>query len=292
MLQTGLIPGNRNADNIDEEMRKFEFVLYTSRSIQTDGVRAALLKSFGFGQVGGEVLLIHSDYVLGSLEEREYNAYKAKQAARQAKSYRYLHDSMTGGPGLVQIKNSAPYSADLETPVYLNPSARAEYNKSTKSWAFNAKQLVPQGPKADVDMTRQILSSFGGEEQRGVGVDVELISAINLENDAFLERNFTQQEIDYCRSRPDPQSSFAGRWSAKEAVVKAVSSFNLEAAKVWTQGSAAPLKEIEVVMAESGAPSVVFAGAAAEAAAKAGVHEVKVSISHSGEYAVAVATAL
>ncbi|KAG0226253.1 3-oxoacyl-[acyl-carrier-protein] synthase [Actinomortierella wolfii] len=275
-------------------MRKFEYVLYTSRSIQTDGVKAALLKSFGFGQVGGEVLLIHSDYVLGALEEREYEVYKAKQQARQAKSYRYLHDSMTGGAGLVQIKNAPPYSAELETPVYLNPSARAEYNKATKSWAFNAKQLVPQGPKADTAMTRQILSSFGNnpDQQRGVGVDVELISAINIENDAFLERNFTAQELDYCRTRPDPQSSLAGRWSAKEAVVKAVSSFALDSAKVWTQGAAAPLKEIEIVMAESGAPSVVFTGAAAEAAAKAGVKEVKVSISHSGEYAVAVATAL
>ncbi|KAF9167813.1 3-oxoacyl-[acyl-carrier-protein] synthase [Actinomortierella ambigua] len=294
VLQTGLIPGNRNADNIAEEMRKFEYVLYTSRSIQTDGVKAALLKSFGFGQVGGEVLVIHSDYVLGALEERDYQVYMAKQQARQAKSYRYLHDSMTGGAGLVQIKNAPPYSAELETPVYLNPSARAEYNKTTKSWAFNAKQLVPQpSNKADTAMTRAIMSTFGEETtQRGVGVDVELISAINVENDAFLERNFTQQEIEYCQARPDPQSSFAGRWSAKEAVVKAVSSFDLELAKVWTQGSAAPLKEIEIVMAESGAPSVVFAGAAAEAANKAGVKEVKVSISHSGEYAVAVATAL
>ncbi|KAF9021665.1 hypothetical protein BGZ52_001554, partial [Haplosporangium bisporale] len=61
---------------------------------------------------------------------------------------------------------------------------------------------------------------------------------------------------------------------------------------VWTQGAGAGLKEIEIVMAESGAPSVVFAGAAQEAAARAGVKEMKVSISHSGAYAVAVANAL
>ncbi|KAG0084606.1 3-oxoacyl-[acyl-carrier-protein] synthase [Podila epicladia] len=297
VLQTGLIPGNRNADNIDDTMRQFEHVLYTSRSIQTDGVKAGLLKSFGFGQVGGEVLLIHADYILGALEEHEYEAYKAKQQARQAKSYRYLHDSMTGGPALVQVKNAPPYTPELESPVYLNPSARAQYNNATKSWAFNAKALVPSSAKVDVGMTRAILEtsaaeSLGESSPRGVGVDVEMVSAINIENETFLERNFTAQEIEYCLSRPDPQASFAGRWSAKEAIVKAVSSFSLETEKVWTQGAGAGLKEIEIVMAESGAPSVVFAGAAQEAAAKAGVKEMKVSISHSGAYAVAVANAL
>ncbi|KAF9438054.1 3-oxoacyl-[acyl-carrier-protein] synthase [Entomortierella beljakovae] len=297
VLQTGLIPGNRNADNIDDAMRKFEHVLYTSRSIQTDGVKAGLLKSFGFGQVGGEVLLIHSDYVLGALEEHEYESYKAKHQARQAKAYRYLHDSMTGGPALVQVKNAPPYTPELESPVYLNPSARAQYNKATKSWAFNAKALVPADDKVDVDMTRAILQKSAAElsgqtSSKGVGVDVEMVSAINIENQNFLERNFTEQEIQYCLSRPDPQSSFAGRWSAKEAVVKAVSSFSLDTEKVWTQGAGAGLKEIEIVMAESGAPSVVFSGAAQEAAAKAGVKEIKVSISHSGAYAVAVANAV
>ncbi|KAG0241381.1 3-oxoacyl-[acyl-carrier-protein] synthase [Mortierella sp. GBA43] len=297
VLQSGLIPGNRNADNIDDVMRQFEYVLYTSRSIQTDGVKAGLLKSFGFGQVGGEVLLIHSDYILGALEEHEYEAYKLKRQARQSKSYRYLHDSITGGPGLVQVKNAPPYTPELESPVYLNPSARAQYNAETKSWAFNPKALVPAREEVDVKMTRAILEtsateSLGASSSRGVGVDVEMVSAINIDNETFLERNFTQQEIDYCLSRPDPQASFAGRWSAKEAVVKAVSSYSLNSEKVWTQGAGAGLREIEIVMAESGAPSVVFSGAAQEAATKAGVKEIKVSISHSGAYAVAVANAL
>ncbi|KAF9403272.1 3-oxoacyl-[acyl-carrier-protein] synthase [Podila epigama] len=204
---------------------------------------------------------------------------------------------MTGGPALVQVKNAPPYTPELESPVYLNPSARAQYNSTTKSWAFNAKSLQPAPAKVDVDMTRAILEtsateSAGSSSTRGVGVDVEMVSAINIENETFLERNFTAQEIEYCLSRPDPRSSFAGRWSAKEAVVKAVSSFSLDTEKVWTQGAGAGLKEIEIVMAESGAPSVVFSGAAQEAATKAGVKEMKVSISHSGAYAVAVANAL
>ena len=41
---------------------------------------------------------------------------------------------------------------------------------------------------------------------------------------AFVARNFTPAEIEYCSSAPSPPSSFAGRWAAKEAVVKALSS--------------------------------------------------------------------
>lgn len=48
--------GNRNADNIDAKLRSFDRIVYLNRSLETYGFRAALLKSFGFGQVGGEVL--------------------------------------------------------------------------------------------------------------------------------------------------------------------------------------------------------------------------------------------
>jgi len=61
-LDTGLVPGNRNADNIEAKLRAFDHVYYPSQTIQTDSLKAGLLKSFGFGQVGGEVLVIHPDY--------------------------------------------------------------------------------------------------------------------------------------------------------------------------------------------------------------------------------------
>ena len=62
---------------------------------------------------------------------------------------------------------------------------------------------------------------------RGIGVDLQVISeidaALSSSGEHFLARNFSQREIVYCRSRPDPAASFAGRWAAKEAVVKALS---------------------------------------------------------------------
>jgi len=49
-----------------------------------------------------------------------------------------------------------------------------------------------------------------------IGVDVELISSINIDNENFIERNFTSAEQEYCPKAPSSQASFAGRSSAKE----------------------------------------------------------------------------
>ncbi|KAJ2034114.1 fatty acid synthase alpha subunit Lsd1 [Coemansia sp. S3946] len=70
-LRTGLIPGNRNADNIGKELESFDYALYLSKSIQTSGVKAGLIKSFGFGQVGGELLVVHPDYLLATLTHEQ-----------------------------------------------------------------------------------------------------------------------------------------------------------------------------------------------------------------------------
>jgi fatty acid synthase subunit beta len=123
--------------------------------------------------------------------------------------------------------------------------------------------------------------------KRGVGVDVELTNAVNIENSTFIERNFTTAEIEYCQTRPDPQASFTGRWSAKEAVFKAISSYG----NIPSDGAAAPLNEIEIKSNEVGAPVVVLTGKALNAASTAGIKNVNVSISHSGAYSVAVALA-
>ncbi|KAL6402710.1 fatty acid synthase subunit alpha reductase [Ilyonectria robusta] len=84
-------------------------------------------------------------------------------------------------------------------------------------------------------------------------------------------------------SAPSSQSSFAGRWSAKEAVFKSLG--------VASQGAGAALKDIEILKGETGAPTVSLHGDAAAAAKKAGVKDITVSISHSDSQAIAVAVA-
>lgn len=61
---------------------------------------------------------------------------------------------------------------------------------------------------------------------KGIGTDIveveRIRQAIARYESRFLNRLFTQQEQDYCLSRPDPAIHFAGRFAAKEALVKAL----------------------------------------------------------------------
>ncbi|KAJ1953410.1 fatty acid synthase alpha subunit Lsd1, partial [Linderina pennispora] len=92
ILDTGIIPGNRNADNISSELEDYDLIFYPNKSVKTSGVKAVLLKSFGFGQVGGEVLAVHPDYLLAALPDAELSAYQAKVQQRAQQATRYWQD--------------------------------------------------------------------------------------------------------------------------------------------------------------------------------------------------------
>ncbi|KAJ1728367.1 fatty acid synthase alpha subunit Lsd1, partial [Coemansia sp. Benny D160-2] len=135
-LRTGIVPGNRNADNIDEDLRACEYALYLSKSIQTPGIKAAMLTSFGFGQVGGELLIIHPDYVLATLDQSQLDAYNEKLARRDAMSYRYWQNTLVGNHPFIQIKEHAPFTPEQEEQVYLDPTIRAHLNPTTREYEF------------------------------------------------------------------------------------------------------------------------------------------------------------
>lgn len=114
-----------------------------------------------------------------------------------------------------------------------------------------------------------------------VGVDLvsveDVRESVNTFGDRFLRRVFTDEEIRYCLSRNTAYESFAARFAAKEAVIKALSC--VEAGIDWRQ--------IEVVRAPSGACSVRLTGTAAEWARACGVGNLSLSLSHADEYAIA-----
>ncbi|KAA8909923.1 hypothetical protein TRICI_004308 [Trichomonascus ciferrii] len=283
ILNTGLVPGNRNADNIDSVMQDFDKIVYPSVTVQTDGIKAASVTSFGFGQKGAQAVVIHSDYFYASLSKSTYEAYAKKVAARYSKAYRYWHNAIAEN-SMFEAKDKPPYTDDQEATVYLNPLARVEKEQKTNALTFNKKTLkladVPGGSNHTADVLAQMAKSTVGDNGN-VGVDVESVSAVNIDNATFVERNFTQQERDYCFAAPDPQASFAGTWSAKEAVFKSLG--------VASKGAGAELQSIEIVRNAKGAPEVVLHGDAKSAAASKGVKNVKVSISHNDLQAIAVA---
>ncbi|KAI0635636.1 fatty acid synthase [Trametes polyzona] len=279
-VQSGIIPGNRNADNIDANFKQHTFLIFPSKTIHTDGIRAGIMSSFGFGQVGGTCMVIHPRYLLAALEPSTYEAYKVKNQRRQRLCYKAMSEMMISN-SLVRVKDSPPYTKDLEAPVLLNPLARASYNAKTGSYEFTPKLAVkPEDNLANVSAVTEVLSKSA---TAGVGVDQELISAVPSWNPTFVERNFTDAEIAYCRSQPSPPASFAARWVGKEAVFKSLG--------VASKGAAAAMKDIEILPDASGVPTVTLHGDAKAAAEAKGVKKVHISLSHSDTTAIAFAQA-
>jgi holo-[acyl-carrier protein] synthase len=118
----------------------------------------------------------------------------------------------------------------------------------------------------------------------GLGADVcsvERMRASLARTPGLRLRVFTDAERSYCDSCRDPAPRYAARFAAKEAAMKAMS-VGLGACK---------LREIEVVRGESGAPGLVLHAGAAALAAERGIRSWRVSLSHDGGVAFAVALA-
>jgi fatty acid synthase subunit alpha len=252
--------------------------------MQTDGIKAFSVTSFGFGQKGAQAIGIHPKYLYATLDQAEFQRYKIKVEARQKKAYRYFHNGLINNT-LFVAKTHSPYANELESQVFLNPEYRVQADKKTAELTYPS--IFPKKPASkNAETTKTMLESLAqasAAEGSKVGVDVEDINAINIDNDTFVDRNFTQQEQAYCKKAPSPQASFAGRWSAKEAVFKSLG--------VCSKGAGAPLLDIEIRNDENGAPVVELHGDAAKAAREVGCKNVNVSISHSDTQAIAVAVA-
>lgn len=117
----------------------------------------------------------------------------------------------------------------------------------------------------------------------GVGVDIVEIRRIKeaMEKHAnFIDRLFSKNEIEYFKVRNLRPEFVAGRFAAKEAIVKAMG----------TGFSGFEIKDIEIDRTASGKPIVVLRGKAKMIAQKCGNYKIHVSISHSLDNAIAYAT--
>lgn len=116
----------------------------------------------------------------------------------------------------------------------------------------------------------------------GLGVDMEEIGrlrdAIGRHGRAFLERVFTAAEIEYCQRHRDSAERFAGRFAAKEAAMKALGTG-------WSRG--VRWRDIEVTRLPGQRPTIVFHGVARERAERLGARHISLSITHTGNLAMA-----
>lgn len=250
-LNTGLVPGNRNADNVDKVMEKFDYIVYPSQSIQTDGIKAFSVTSFGFGQKGAQAIGIHPKYLFASLDHTQFQTYKQKVEARQKKSYRYYHDGLINNT-MFRAKDKSPYEDAQQAQIFLNPEARVTSDSKSSLYSYPTSAPKKVSDQSTTEMVKSLMEA-NASGNSSPGVDIEAIDALNIDNSTFIGRNFTDAEVAYCRKAPNPQASFTGKWSAKEAVFKSL--------KVQSRGAGAPLKDIEINNDASGAPTVTVSQA-------------------------------
>lgn len=108
----------------------------------------------------------------------------------------------------------------------------------------------------------------------GIGIDIietERIRKIIGKTPGFLKRFFSRSETEYCLKHRNKYERFAAKFSAKEAVIKALGDKNI------------PLKEIEIINEFSGKP-VARLG-------KKIRFDLMISVSHTKNYACAVCMA-
>ena len=122
-----------------------------------------------------------------------------------------------------------------------------------------------------------------------VGLGTDIVECVRIRKmieehaELFLQRVYTEKEIRYCNSRRRATEHFAGRWAAKEAVLKALGTG-------WRRGIS--WRDIEIRNDFSGQPKVAVRGEAKEIAKKMRLDDLLISISHCRSFATACAIAI
>ena len=115
----------------------------------------------------------------------------------------------------------------------------------------------------------------------GVGTDIIEVDRIRKfisKGEVFKERVWTPKEIEYCNTHGDPAPSFAARFAAKEAFVKALGTGFIKGIG---------FSQIEVYHDELNKPHLRLEGTAKEFSDKAGVTNIHLTLSHVKEHATA-----
>jgi holo-[acyl-carrier protein] synthase len=121
----------------------------------------------------------------------------------------------------------------------------------------------------------------------GIGTDIveclRIGRMIEQHGELFLTRVYTEREVRYCQGRKNATEHFAGRWAAKEAILKCLGT-GWRKGLCWT--------DMEIRNDPDGQPKVLMCGGAKDQAQKMRISDIMVSISHCRAYATAYAVAV
>ena len=117
-----------------------------------------------------------------------------------------------------------------------------------------------------------------------VAIGIDIVEIARMEEvfarrgERFRDRVFTASEIAYCESRAAKMESYAARFAAKEAAMKALGTG-------W--GDGVGWRDIEVLRSPEGVPSLQFSGRALERLNELGAKRAHLSLTHSRDLAMA-----
>ena len=106
---------------------------------------------------------------------------------------------------------------------------------------------------------------------------------IQRHGERFVNRVFTAAEQAYARANKNEIEKLAGRFAAKEAVLKLIGT-GWRGKIAWT--------DIEIINNASGQPGVTIGGEVKRIADELGIEHISVSITHTANFAIASAVAL
>src|SRR5713226_9372915 len=122
-----------------------------------------------------------------------------------------------------------------------------------------------------------------------VGIGTDIVECLRIgrmieeHGELFLTRVYTSREIRYCQTRKHATEHFAGRWAAKEAILKCLGTG-------WQRGIS--WTDLEIRNDPQVKPRVLLRGAARDQAEALRISDLLVSVSHCRAYATAHAIAV
>ena len=137
--------------------------------------------------------------------------------------------------------------------------------------------LLGTGPSLTVDSMNIV----------GLGTDLieceRIAQIIQRHGDRFLNRILTDAERAYAAGKVDPTPHIAGRFAAKEAILKVLGT-GWRGPISWT--------DIEITNDANGQPHVTLSGPTLDIARRRGIQRVLLSITHTKHYAAATAVGI
>ena len=128
-----------------------------------------------------------------------------------------------------------------------------------------------------------------GREMEIVAHGIDLVDCPRIEQmiqrhgERFIKRVFTAAEQAYAKKNKNEVEKLAGRFAAKEAVLKLMGT-GWRGKIAWT--------DVEVINNSRGQPEVTLGGEVEKIADKLGIKHISISITHTANFAIASAVAL